>query len=215
MRGTDLWMATDMNKQRWILMPWRMAAMLALGVAACAAQAHGPHGHDHASHAGQAAAHAPQAHVHGLALLEVAVDGRTLSIALRSPLDSLLGFEHAPRTEAQRRAARALAERLADAARWLTVNPQAGCRAGQADLAPAWLAGGGHEASAADRQREHDDLDAVVEFTCDEPGRLAWIDVGLFGAFKGLRRIKAMAALPSGQLKQVLTPRRARLALGR
>jgi hypothetical protein len=40
------------------------------------------------------------AHVHGLVSLNVAVDGRILTVQLEAPLDSLLGFEHRPRTDA-------------------------------------------------------------------------------------------------------------------
>jgi hypothetical protein len=42
-------------------------------------------------------AHAEKAHVHGAAELNVGVENDTLRIALESPLDSLLGFERAPK----------------------------------------------------------------------------------------------------------------------
>lgn len=41
------------------------------------------------------------AHEHGVADLRVAIDGSTLLIEFESPLDNLVGFEHAPRDEAQ------------------------------------------------------------------------------------------------------------------
>lgn len=37
-----------------------------------------------------------KAHQHGVAILEVAVDGGTLRLRLESPLNNLAGFEHAP-----------------------------------------------------------------------------------------------------------------------
>jgi hypothetical protein len=48
-------------------------------------------------------ARAAAAHAHGAAELGVAVDGPTVTLQLRSPLDSLLGFERAWRA---RRASR-------------------------------------------------------------------------------------------------------------
>ena len=66
---------------------WLVTAGLVLGAAPVLAAGAHDHGHEHA-----------QAHVHGAVQLEVALDGPTLSIALEAPLDSLLGFERAPRT---------------------------------------------------------------------------------------------------------------------
>lgn len=42
------------------------------------------------------------AHVHGIGELNVAIDGEALLVELISPAMDLVGFEHAPRTEAQR-----------------------------------------------------------------------------------------------------------------
>ncbi|HPA91425.1 MAG TPA: DUF2796 domain-containing protein [Quisquiliibacterium sp.] len=52
------------------------------------------------------------AHQHGVARLTVAVDGPTLTLELETPLDSVLGFEHAPRTERHRAQVREMARRL-------------------------------------------------------------------------------------------------------
>jgi hypothetical protein len=46
-----------------------------------------------------ARAHEPAAHVHGAGSLEIAIDGAAVQINLYSPLDNLLGFEHAPENE--------------------------------------------------------------------------------------------------------------------
>ncbi len=55
-------------------------------------------------------------HEHGVVKLDVAVDGNLLTLQLEAPLDSLLGFEHQPRTEAQRQAADAVLKRFNDGA---------------------------------------------------------------------------------------------------
>jgi hypothetical protein len=44
------------------------------------------------------------AHEHGVAELDVALVGDALDIVLRSPAMNIVGFEHAPRTEAQKQA---------------------------------------------------------------------------------------------------------------
>ena len=48
------------------------------------------------------AAQPAHAHVHGAVQLDVAVDGPTLTLTLEAPLDSVVGFERAPRTAAEK-----------------------------------------------------------------------------------------------------------------
>ena len=58
------------------------------------------------------AANNPSAHQHGHAELQVAIDGNTADVFVRSPAYNLLGFEHEPRTEQQH-------QQLADLEPWL------------------------------------------------------------------------------------------------
>ena len=48
---------------------------------------------------------AAKAHQHGVARLDVAVEATRVTLYLDTPLDNLLGFERAPRTDAERKAA--------------------------------------------------------------------------------------------------------------
>ncbi|MCB1546297.1 MAG: DUF2796 domain-containing protein [Hyphomicrobiaceae bacterium] len=60
------------------------------------------------------AAFAGKAHQHGVARLDLAVDGGTVTIAVEMPLDALVGFERSPRTGAERQAAAAALARQGD-----------------------------------------------------------------------------------------------------
>ena len=42
------------------------------------------------------------AHVHGVAKLEVAIEGADINLHLESPLEGVLGFEHAPGNDKER-----------------------------------------------------------------------------------------------------------------
>jgi len=55
-------------------------------------------------------AHAAPAHVHGVAKMDLAVDGNKLTLSMEMPLDNLVGFEHLPKTDKQKAA---LAEAMA------------------------------------------------------------------------------------------------------
>jgi hypothetical protein len=140
-----------------------------------------------------------RAHQHGVARLDVAVDGTRVSIAFESPLDNLLGFERAPRTAAEQRAAEAALARLRDAATLFRFDAAAGCRSTAVELRSAALKLGGAAAPAAG---EHADLDASWEFACERaPVRL---DHGLFTAFARLQRLQVQAATAARQSGTVL-----------
>jgi hypothetical protein len=73
-------------------------------------------------------------HVHGAATLEIAIDGAAVQINLNSPLDSLLGFERAPRNQKERQAARIMASKLHQADSLFIFTPTAECRLKSARL---------------------------------------------------------------------------------
>ena len=149
-----------------------------------------------------AAAGAQQkAHVHGFVTLNIAVQGGQLSVQLEAPLDSLLGFEHRPRTDAQRKAAEAALAVINKPQDWLRPDAAAQCMLMRTNV----QAGALQPATKADaRPDEHADLDASIDFNCAAPGQLKALDLGLFDAFPRINRIDAQVAGASGQLKQTL-----------
>lgn len=48
-------------------------------------------------------AHGHKAHVHGVASLDLAIEGRTLTAIFESPADSIMGFEHAAKTSEEKK----------------------------------------------------------------------------------------------------------------
>lgn len=148
--------------------------------------------------AGGPAAAAPHAHEHGVATLSVAVDGNTLSIDLDAPLDGFLGFERAPRTDAERKAAADMLARLRDAAALFKPDAAAGCSVTGAKVDAPVLN------PAAKGQGEHAELEAQYSFRCTQAQALRTLDVGLFDAFKRLQRIEVQVAGAKGQSKVTL-----------
>lgn len=90
-------------------------------------------------------------HVHGIAELQVAIEGRQADVIFTSPAANLVGFEHAPESDAQRRA-------LEDATRFLQTRALLVDEAGSCTLVDAAVSSElldvGHEEEAHD---EHDD----------------------------------------------------------
>ncbi len=157
------------------------------------------------------AAHAAgQAHVHGVARLDIAVDAHQITLQLESPLDNLLGFERAPRTDAERRQTDALLARLRSADTMFRIDPAAGCTLARVTLTSAALKLG----DAPPGEEGHADLDADVNFNCTDAAKARSIDVALFDVAARLQRLEVQVATPQGQFRRDLArpDRRIRLA---
>ena len=142
------------------------------------------------------------AHVHGVAKADVAVQGNKLSVQLELPLDSLVGFEHRPRTDAQRRAAQAAVQQLKGASRWLQPDAAAQCTLTSTQIDAQALEPAPPGAKTA--EGGHADLEASYEFTCAAPDKLLTVDIGLAEVFKRIERIEVQVAGAKTQSKQTL-----------
>lgn len=164
---------------------------------------------------GWALAHG-KAHQHGVAQLDVVLDGTALSIELDTPLDNLVGFERAPRTAAERQRVDAAVAKLRAAEGLFRTYVEAGCVLASVNLEAPVLGLKPAGASAPAKVEDgHADLAASFQFDCKEPAELRHIDVGLFTAFPGFKRIEAQVAGPKGQGKATLRPASARLVVVR
>lgn len=170
------------------------------------------------------AAQAHKAHQHGFGKLEVAVAADGIEIRLDAALDGFVGFERAPRTDAERQRVREAEARLRDGAALFGVDPAAGCTFKDMTLqAPVlgWGAPAGPTGAAAAPAvkpaggDEHADLEAEYRFDCRDGARAGFVEVGLYAAFPRLRRIEAEAVTPRGQMKRELRRPESRLALTR
>ena len=162
-----------------------------------------------------------KAHQHGQASLRVTVDGQSLQLALESPLENFIGFERAPRTEKERTAVKAMAERFARPDALFVLTPAARCVVGtsridapvaglgsksvadaQSTAAGKVVSGGAKKGAKAD----HADLEAQFVFQCEDVAKLQGVEVRLFDAFNGLRQLDVQAVTPLGQKSLRLTP---------
>jgi Protein of unknown function (DUF2796) len=141
------------------------------------------------------------AHVHGVATLDIAVEPRRIVVLFETPLDNLVGFERAARTDAERRRAAEAVARLKAGDAMFRFDPAAQCKLAKVDLSSAALELGTPDAAPA--KGEHADVDASYEFACADAGKAGYVDVGLFN-FKQLERVQVQLALPGGQFKREL-----------
>ena len=130
---------------------------------------------------------------------------------LLSPLDTLLGFEHAPENDAERMRARAAINRLRDGAALFKVDPRARCTFVQVTLDAPLLQLGSAKAETGG----HGSLAGTCAFDCADAGQAEAIEVGLFPPFSRMQRIEVQAATPQGQFRRTLERPDGRLTLAR
>jgi hypothetical protein len=152
------------------------------------------------------------AHVHGQLKLDVAIDVRAITVHVDSPLVNIVGYERAPRTDAERNTAQQALAQLRSAGKLFTIDPAAGCALAQVDLdAPALGLGD----ALPGQTQGHDDLEGNIVFECRSPVQARYIDVALFEAFSGVRQIDVQIATPDGQFQRTLKRPSGRLTWAR
>jgi hypothetical protein len=177
------------------------------------------------------------AHEHGKATLDVALDGGRLEVRLATPAVNVLGFERAPRTDAEKQAV-ADATALLGRHKELFSFPVAARCAGYpaAVTAPPWAGasgsggkadqGGKSGKSGKDAEHDHDhahdhdhgehehaDYVATWTFTCAAPAALAFVDAPLVGRLQPGTTVQANVITDALQNRQDLTATAARIRL--
>jgi hypothetical protein len=160
------------------------------------------------------------AHEHGKATLDVALDGGRLEVRLATPAINVLGFERAPRTDAERKAVADATALLGRHKELFTFPVAARCAADPAEVtAPEWA--GGKDAPGKDGKHEHDhdhehehehgaaghdhaDYVAKWTFTCAVPASLAFFDAPLVGRLQSGTTVQANVITDALQTRQDL-----------
>jgi len=166
------------------------------------------------------------AHSHGRLAMNVSVDAQSIGIQLEVPLDNFLGFERAPRNDAERKRVGDMVSRLQAADSLFLIDPRAECKLAQVVLesevlglapdAPAGQAPAPTTTAAGKHTHDdHAEIEVSVRFDCAKAGLARHIDVKLFDAFQGTRTIDAQVASAQGQFKRRLNRSTARLAWGK
>jgi hypothetical protein len=151
-------------------------------------------------------------HEHGTAELNLVWEGKIVTIELESPSMNIVGFEHAPRTETQKRAVQQAETTLKDASSLFSFTPEAGCR-GQTTEVKSELIDAKNGAGGKGKGAEHSEFEARYRFTCDNPDALKTVDVGLFKRFPKMHKLRAQSVSARGQAATELRPGNARLSL--
>lgn len=159
---------------RWILcvFVWVPAAM------AGEAPAHHTHKHEH-DHSQDAMA----AHVHGEALLQLAMEGRELVVALVSPAANLVGFEQAARTQEQKQEVDAAEARLRKIDQWLLL------KGGDCVLEKSHTDFSSLRQETGAAHSTHGDIRLDAHYLCSKPDGLQALRLSLFRDFPAVKSV--------------------------
>ena len=166
------------------------------------------------------------AHEHGVASLNLVVDGNQVSLELDSPAANLVGFEYQPSTDEDRATVARVKAALEQADGLFSLTAAADCQLQQVELdSPLFAAHDHEEHEHEDHDRdehdhhdadehahddehehgEHADIEGRFDYVCAAPEQLEALTLPLFNDFPAMQRIQVQAITASGQHGAVLT----------
>ena len=158
-------------------------------------------------------------HAHGEGVLEVALDGEELVMALRIPAVNVVGFEHAATNPEQRRQISDAITRFSKGGTLFAPSEVARCEFEHARVELAGMSGGDGKPDSKhsyDHGKKHDheaddghsELSAEYHFHCHSPERLTAIQVDVFKQLLDAESIDAHVVTAGYQGSTELTPDR-------
>ena len=146
-------------------------------------------------------ASAAEKHVHGAGRIDVAIEAGKIEVELELPLDTLVGFERAPRNEKERAALEAAAATLRDGAGLFLPAAGAACKLTETTVSMPFAG------DAPAGGQGHADADARYVFECVNAGGTGSLETALFRKFPRLYRLELQRVGPKGQAGGRLTPK--------
>jgi len=171
--------------------------LLAVALLPFAVQAHDEHEHGSLGK-----------HEHGVAQLNVALDGKTLELELDSPAMNLVGFEHLATSDADKATVTAAQAQLKQPLQLLGAPASAQCSVQSVELMSPLFGDAATDDGDHDEHEghQHADIHAHYQLTCAKPEALANLDFApLFKRFPATQKIQVQLIGPNGQQGAELT----------
>ncbi len=155
-------------------------------------------------------------HQHGASQLEVSIESNALTLQWDSPLNDLIGFEHAPRTAQQKATAQKLLKTLQDPTSFSVPNTEAQCSVVSVSVQAPSLApvqGKANTKAGHGLDDAHSALAYAVRYSCKKVGALRTLSLNAFKTWPSIQEIDIALAGPGGQAAQEAKPNAARVEL--
>lgn len=149
-------------------------------------------------------------HEHGVAALNVALDGKTLELDLESPAMNIVGFEHAANSVADKAKVAAARAQLEKPLVLFSLPAAAGCTVTEQALESPLFGNAKAHADHDDDEHaghEHSDVDAEYKLSCATPEALKALDLSaFFSQFPATQKVNVQLIGPNGQQGAEATP---------
>ncbi len=140
--------------------------------------------------------HSLEAHVHGMAMLNVALEDQQLELQLESPAMNIVGFEYQAKSTADKQTVEAAQSRLNNAAALFALSTAAACTLTSVSIDNDLLEDTDkhkkeENAESHDADHQHSDITAHYHYHCTTPAALGNIDLaGFFKQFPNTEKIQ-------------------------
>jgi Protein of unknown function (DUF2796) len=147
------------------------------------------------------------AHVHGIAEINIAVEGAKATVEFRAPTESVMGFEHEAKSESDKKKRDAAVEQLrAKGGQMVVFDPKLGCKS--SDMKTAIVETNGESTKAQSgkdahkdqkKSGEHREVHGTFTVACDKPLAGSRVKFGVSKVFRDIQEIKVQVLGDSGQ----------------
>ena len=147
------------------------------------------------------------AHVHGVAEINIAVEGAKATVEFRAPAESIMGFEHEAKSDSDRKKRDAALELLQTKRdQMILFDPKLGCKSStmktsiveeHEDHAKTPSGKGGHKDQK--KNGEHREVHATFSVACEKPLAGSRVRFGVSKVFRDIQEIKVQVVGDSGQ----------------
>jgi hypothetical protein len=163
-------------------------------------------------------------HEHGHGRLNIAIEGKRLSMELEVPGADIVGFEHEANPSEQKAAVEKAKATLADALSIFRPPAEAGCKLADAkvaiqaedehDHAEAAPKDEAKHEGAAEEEHHHSEFHVTYALDCAAPAQLTGIDFKYFDAFAGAQELDINLVTEKGQSHYEVTRAQPTLKFG-
>ncbi len=151
-------------------------------------------------------------HEHGRVTLNIAVEENTLAVELEAPALNVVGFEHEPRTDEQRKIVSDMVLLLQSGQGLFGVPRSAGCKLAESDVKTPEKEE--HKGNAgAGKPDGHQDYRVLFSFSCANPAELTWVEPWVLSKLRGVTEARVNILTASKQSTQSVTSAKTRVAL--
>lgn len=139
------------------------------------------------------------AHEHGHGTLNLAVEGKRISIELDAPGDDIVGFEHDPSSPVEKEQFETAKATLAKPLEILGVPVAAKCMVRDANVVVEEEREAGEHTDANGAEVHHNAFHAEYSIECDDMPAFTGLNLAYFNAFKGAQTLSVTIIAPKGQ----------------